>query len=147
MISPTLATFPLTPSAKDAAGVPFGVIVQPLAPLTDESGDELAEEDLEHVDAVARCESCLGYINPFCAFLRSHWRCALCGTLNHLTPRYAAADDRSSLPELAAAAVELTLGSDASPQPLVCIAMVDVSGGDDAFLETARAGLHAAVDG
>ena len=145
MISPTLATFPLTPSAKDAAGVPFGVVVQPLAPLTDEAGEEPGEEDLEHVDEVARCESCLGYINPYCAFLRSHWRCALCGTLNQLTKRYADSGDRTSLPELAEAAVELTLGNDASPQPPVCIAMVDVSGGDDAFLETAKAGLHAAV--
>ena len=145
MITPTLSVFPLTPSAKDATGVPFGVVVQPLAPLYDEAADEVAEEDLEHVDEVARCESCFAYINPFCAFLRSNWRCSLCGTLNPLTKRYAESGDRSSLPELAEAAVELTLGNDASPQPPVCIAMVDVSGGDDAFLETARAGLHAAV--
>ena len=91
MLTPTLSAFPDSPSSKEAAGVPFGVIAQPLAPLTDDAGDAIAQNPfLEYADAVARCESCYGYINPYCAFVRQHhWRCSLCGTLNPVTPRYA----------------------------------------------------------
>ena len=106
MLEPTLAAFPRDPATKDAAGVPFGCVAQPLAPFTDYV---LAEDELEHADAVARCDSCFGYISSHCQFLRHHWRCSLCGALNPTPARYATAR-RDKLPELADAAVELRLG-------------------------------------
>ena len=106
MLEPTLAAFPRDPATKDAAGVPFGCVAQPLAPFTDYV---LAEDELEHADAVARCDSCFGYISSHCQFLRHHWRCSLCGALNPTPARYATAR-RDKLPELAHAAVELRLG-------------------------------------
>ena len=143
MLEPTFAAFPKDPAAKDAAGVPFGCVAQPLAPFTDAPGDGLAEDELEHADAVARCESCFGYISSHCQFLRHHWHCSLCGVLNATPTRYATAR-RNELPELADAAVELCLGEATAAQPPLCLVLVDASGGED-FLEVARAALHAAV--
>ena len=140
MLEPTLAAFPRDPATKDAAGVPFGCVAQPLAPFTDYV---LAEDELEHADAVARCDSCFGYISSHCQFLRHHWRCSLCGALNPTPARYATAR-RDKLPELADAAVELRLGEATAAQPPVCLVLVDASGDED-FLEVARAALHAAV--
>eukprot|EP00964_Phaeocystis_antarctica_P058581 scaffold34763_cov82-Phaeocystis_antarctica.AAC.12 len=140
MLEPTFAAFPQDPATKDAAGVPFGCVAQPLAPFTD---DVLAEDELEHADAVARCETCLGYISSHCQFLRHHWRCSLCGTLSSTPARYTTAR-RNKLPELADAAVELRLGEATAAQPPLCLVLVDDSGDDD-FLEVARAALHAAV--
>ena len=80
MLQPTFKAFPQDPASKDAAGVPFGCVAQPLAPFANE-GEVLAEDEVELADVVARCEGCYGYISSYCTFMRSHWRCSLCGVL------------------------------------------------------------------
>ena len=88
MLQPTFKAFPQDPASKDAAGVPFGCVAQPLAPFANE-GEVLAEDEVELADVVARCEGCYGYISSYCTFMRSHWRCSLCGVLNSMPARYA----------------------------------------------------------
>eukprot|EP00656_Telonema_subtile_P036774 TRINITY_DN4083_c0_g1_i1.p1 TRINITY_DN4083_c0_g1~~TRINITY_DN4083_c0_g1_i1.p1 ORF type:complete len:402 (-),score=131.47 TRINITY_DN4083_c0_g1_i1:612-1817(-) len=135
--------FPQDASIKDAAGLPVGATLQPLAPL--DKDQQSVQLDIEEV---ARCEQCFGYINPFVLFDRRRWRCTFCNTYNPTPPRYATPMLRRELPELSAPTVELELQGEGSAlaqeQPLNLL-LVDLSG-DGQYLEMVKAGLQAAID-
>ena len=100
MLQPTFKAFPQDPASKDAAGVPFGCVAQPLAPFANE-GEVLAEDEVELADVVARCEGCYGYISSYCTFMRSHWRCSHRshpGTGPHRTARTQPSTPRCTAP-------------------------------------------------
>ena len=161
MLSVTLSQFPASPAAKDDGGVPFGCIVQPLAPIE-------TDPDLPAAEDAIRCSGCYAYISPYCVFLRDSWRCALCGALTKTVERYATSQDRRFMPELVHPIVEYEYAEPevggcsgqggesedydegqsslmvALPELPVCIALVDVSA-DSNFIDVAQAGLLAAV--
>ena len=120
MLEPTCHAVPPSPAAKEDAGVPFGVVIQPLAPLAPPRAtprDALASANAlgACAEEVARCKRCYGYISAACAFYHREWRCALCGAHNALPRRYASKQLRARLPELAGdSIVEMAFGGDES---------------------------------
>ena len=87
MLRPTLRALPSSATMKDDCGLPFGVIVEPLAPLAPPSvaalDDDGEAQDLPLAEELARCESCGAYINRYCTFSRHHWRCAYAASNDH----------------------------------------------------------------
>mgnify|MGYP002631225246 CR=1 FL=1 len=142
MLRTTLSHFPEGPVAKEDAGVPFGCVAQPLAPI--EKHDAHALPAAEHAE---RCDSCYAYISPFCTFMRNSWKCAMCGAHSKSTERFRPSQGRRDHPELVRSCVEYeyaaSVGESAKGLPS-CIALVDVSA-DASFIEVAQAGLLAAL--
>ena len=64
-----------SPEAAGDGAVPFGLILQPLAPIPPSS--------ILH-RAALRCTRCGAYPSPHCAVGRSSWRCGSCGGSNVL---------------------------------------------------------------
>ena len=96
-IRPTLPTIPTNSQLLDTTALPFGMIVQPLAPLRyDEAPIPVVSNfnsgesafDLPREGAVTegppRCEKCRGYINPWVRWQDGgrRWGCNLCGNAN-----------------------------------------------------------------
>jgi len=132
------SNFPSDPSAKEAAGMPFGCVVQPFA----ESSKASAGVPPVSAKMVARCDTCFGYINPFVIFDRKRWRCSFCGKYNPILARYSTPMLRRELPELKspifvmdmedglAGGPELEGGGEVQAQPIHLI-VVDISGTQD----------------
>ena len=96
------SSFPCTPAQKEQCGLPWGFVLQPLAPLAHPS----ATTD-QASTSVARCATCLAYINPYAQFVRRGWKCALCRASNSFaTRRYDSQEERMRLPELVLPDVE-----------------------------------------
>jgi hypothetical protein len=98
MILPSLRRTPETASVKECAALPWGMVLQPLAPTsgmdTDRSLTAIGAEE------VPRCAECFGYISAYCLFERKAWLCCLCGTKNDLPNRYASSAARAGLEEM-----------------------------------------------
>ena len=138
MLHSSVAQFPSDASTLKDVGIPFGCVVQPLAPV------EFAEVDCD-ADDVGRCVNCGAYINRFCDLLRREWRCSVCGRTSPLGPRYSGAGnrDRAEFHESVYDAV-FTVGEEDHDTPPVYIAVVDGTAGG-AFLDLVRAALHAGL--
>ncbi|OXM76086.1 protein transporter SEC24 [Cryptococcus neoformans Bt63] len=109
------ATLPCIPSngqLLDTTALPFGVLVQPFAPLRyDEApvpcvsswvsgqsafdppafkGETWGAEGEGDEQGLPRCDKCRGYINPWIRFVDGgrKWTCNLCGGLNEVPSQY-----------------------------------------------------------
>lgn len=152
------AACPASLLLKDACGIPFSAIVQPLAPPAD--GLPLcAAAGPAPLALLARCRHCYAYANARCDMTDAGFVCSLCGRETDvsrapaLRRRYL--DDpaaaRAQLPELACGAYEVdctseyleSLGVLPAAAPIsgapAFLFMLDASGGDE-FLELVRAG-------
>ena len=155
MIRPSMRRTPETASVKESAGLPWGCVLQPLAPAScspDNSSDRLVPLGAEQMP---RCEECFGYISAYCMFERKAWICCLCGHKNDLPFRYATASARAELEEMQRGIVDLLeecievedpfapeLKPDERP---AFVAVVDVSGSEE-LVEVARAGILALIE-
>jgi len=77
--------FPSTPSDNEHQSLPWGLVLQPLAPLPPSSllPPSVSSQSIE------RCAACYAYINPFVQLIRRGWKCSLCRATNSFTlPRY-----------------------------------------------------------
>lgn len=101
----TLPTIPSTSQLLDTTGLPFGLIVQPFAPLRyDEapvplitnwiSGESAFDEPPpasgDEEPGPPRCDKCRGYINPWVRFTHGghRWQCNLCGHETNVPSAY-----------------------------------------------------------
>jgi hypothetical protein len=116
--SPTPTPCPLNPPGllKDACGIPFSLIVQPLAPPPDPLPLHAAAGPAP-LALLARCRHCYAYVNAHCAITNSGFRCSLCGKATDfgsqaaLRQRYLnQAMARELLPELACPVYEVDCG-------------------------------------
>lgn len=155
----TTKKVPENAAVKDRSGLPFGVVVQPFAPLPECPLD--AAHELEAAEDVARCGECFGYVNGFCGFERDGWICILCGSFTYWSrangrdgkPRYRRNARRNELPEIAQPEVELEVARDVITldprRPVgtapVYVALVDLAAADD-VLELVRSAILAAVE-
>ncbi|KAL6760798.1 hypothetical protein V8C86DRAFT_2548426 [Haematococcus lacustris] len=152
MMQLTLGRFPATAAVKEATGLPFSAVVQPLAPIPKTPNEE--ELPFGHVP---RCASCYAYINRYCNLNATTWQCAVCTRINDIrnTCRKRYAGTLALLPELRSEVFECVMDATlpASPSPQgdaqgpcpVYLALVDISGDED-FLEVVRSGLLAALE-
>ncbi|WRT70883.1 uncharacterized protein IL334_007882 [Kwoniella shivajii] len=164
------ATLPVIPSNSqllDTTALPFGLIVQPFAPLRyDENpiptvSNWVSEEE----DGPPRCEKCRGYINPWCRFVDGgrKWMCNLCAGSNNVSPTYfchlaptGQRLDHSERPELQFGTVDYPVGRSywaLQPPPTGSLMDVAVDAGNsatDAISSTASdllGGLQASLGG
>ena len=90
-------------AVKDASGLPWGCVVQPLSAQTRFAPGPPAE-------ALARCAQCFGYIHWLVRFnTRQQWACTFCGHTNTTSPadpRYGVSGARQAATELRAASYE-----------------------------------------
>ena len=90
-------------AVKDASGLPWGCVLQPLSGQTRFAKAAAAE-------SVARCSQCFGYVHWLVRFnARQQWTCSFCEHTNAAAPtasRYATPAARQAAPELRAAAYE-----------------------------------------
>jgi len=132
----SLNAVPNSTNLLNKAGIPFGVIVHPLAqPLTKE--DKIPVVNFG-VSGIVRCRRCRSYINPFVAFIDGgrRWRCNLCGLTNDVPGDYYSPVDangrRADLdyrPELNKGCVEFIAPSEymvRPPQPPSYLFVIDV---------------------
>lgn len=146
MISASLSHAPETPGILGDSGVPFGCVVQPLAPLSGhQNGDNPAPPKAQRI---ARCGNCGAYINSWCDIYQQDWRCVLCSNVTPLCKRYKT-HQLSELIELQEPIVEIDFPDDDESTPElsnvpICIAVVDVTAGSD-YLHVIRLALRAAV--
>ena len=102
-ITLTHGEFPTNATVHDAMSMTYGLLVTPFI-ATDE-GSSLLQYNPKlqsHRSAVARCEACGAYINPFCDSTSLRWICSLCDTRNSFSRhmlRYRQVDLRL-LPEM-----------------------------------------------
>ena len=153
MIRPSLRRTPETASVKESAGLPWGCVLQPLAPTAESGGDE--RDDAIGAEEVPRCEECFGYINAYCMFERKAWICCLCGCKNELAVRYSSSSARAGLPEMQRGIVDLleecievddVFAKELSPEHRPAfVAVIDVSGSEE-LVEVVRAGILALVE-
>lgn len=107
----TLNCIPSTSEQLTNTGLPLGLVVQPLAQLTD------GEQPVPVLDfgdvGPPRCRRCRAYINPFMVFSNGGNRmtCNLCGHPNEVAPEYFAPTDPSGVRVDRASRPELTLGT------------------------------------
>lgn len=106
----TTENFPSSMTVKEDSGLPWGCVVQPYAPLDNESKNQL------HLSEIARCENCFAYINSYVTFSRKKWRCNICGERNDVTERYATSDNRMQLPELKENCLDFIVEDPNNPQ-------------------------------
>ncbi|KAA0146512.1 hypothetical protein FNF28_07663 [Cafeteria roenbergensis] len=89
----TVNLVPTSAGVRDAAGVPIGVAVTPLATVGE------AERRVQCVDpgedGPARCHSCRAYMNPFADWKDGGavWECNFCGADNEASVEYAGSLD------------------------------------------------------
>eukprot|EP00403_Amphidinium_massartii_P034680 CAMPEP_0178446404 /NCGR_PEP_ID=MMETSP0689_2-20121128/40783_1 /TAXON_ID=160604 /ORGANISM="Amphidinium massartii, Strain CS-259" /LENGTH=893 /DNA_ID=CAMNT_0020071221 /DNA_START=45 /DNA_END=2723 /DNA_ORIENTATION=- len=131
----TVSRFPNSISGKQKLNMPLGLVLQPLAPVT----EEVPSVNFGAVGTIVRCKSCRSYINPFVQWQANgrQWTCNLCG-LAQATPDtyYSSLDetgkrmDRHVRPELSKGAVEYIAPGEymvRPPQPPVFLFLIDVS--------------------
>jgi protein transport protein SEC24 len=75
----TTYALPTTDDLANAAHIPLGLVIQPLAPLKPEEGEVPVVDFGE--SGPPRCAQCRGYINPWCVFIDGGQKfiCNLCG--------------------------------------------------------------------
>jgi hypothetical protein len=159
---------------KDACGLPFAAVVQPLAPPP--AGLPLhAAAGPAPLALLARCRHCYAYLNTYCELTDSGFVCSLCGRANDfggrsgLRQRYLRQPmARQLLPELAYTVYEVDCGGDgeggggAAPSAPAAsaaaaggsrgggapayLAVVDVAG-DEEFLELVGWGVRGVREG
>lgn len=130
----TLQTVPATADLIRDTGLPFGLVLQPLAKL---HPDDAA---LPVVPLAARCSRCKAYINPWCKFTQGGQKfvCNLCEYENTVAPEDACPCDISGRRMDAEQRPEFMLGSveydapeeywqDVEPKPLHWLIAIDVS--------------------
>lgn len=133
----SLYNIPASSDLHMQSGVPFGLLVQPMA----EPG--LGESAVPLVDFGAagplRCGRCRAYINPFDTFIRggTHYTCALCSAVNEVPQPYfcpleptGRRADASQRPELSRGSVEFVATPEyiqRPPMPPVWVFVIDVS--------------------
>jgi hypothetical protein len=113
---PTFAPTALrTGLLKDACGLPFGCLIEPLATPAD--GLPLcAAAGPSPLPLLARCRHCYAYINRFCELASGGFTCSLCGKATGLGGGPVAARylkqlmARDLLPELACSVYEVDVG-------------------------------------
>jgi hypothetical protein len=71
--------FPMDMETYEKLGMPLGCTVVPF--IFDENST-LNKNNENHISNIARCFSCLAYINKFCSCTPSRWICSLCGSRN-----------------------------------------------------------------
>ena len=155
MLRPSLRRTPETASVKESAGLPWGCVLQPLAPAVDTACADTDKYDAIGAEEVPRCTECFGYISAYCMFERKAWICCLCGCKNELPLRYASASARAGLAEMQRGIVDLleecievddVHATELRPEERPAfVAVVDVSGSED-FVEVARTGILALLE-
>uniref|UniRef100_A0A7S0EQM2 Protein transport protein SEC23 n=1 Tax=Hanusia phi TaxID=3032 RepID=A0A7S0EQM2_9CRYP len=156
MIRPSLKRTPENASVKDAAGLPWGCALIPLAPASGSVPRPSAVDEIL-AEEIPRCQQCFGYINAYCMFEKKAWICSLCGSKNDLSSRYATSAVRAGLQELQRGIVDVVeecvevdvsdiFSKELKPQerPAV-VAVVDVSGSED-FVEVVKSGILALLE-
>jgi protein transport protein SEC24 len=81
-IRATTYCLPAVDDIAQAAELPLGLVIQPLAELAQGEGDIVPVVDFsQDPTGPPRCSSCRGYINPWCTFIDggNRFRCNLCG--------------------------------------------------------------------
>lgn len=134
----TVAKLPNSVSAKQKAGLPLGVVIQPLAP-TPLGLEPVPSISFGAVGTIIRCKECRTYINPFVQWESNgrRWMCNLCGS-SQATPDayYSSLDesgrraDRFDRHELSKGAVEYIAPGEymvRPPQAPVFMFVIDVS--------------------
>ncbi|CEP19247.1 hypothetical protein [Parasitella parasitica] len=130
----TLQTIPGASDLIRDTGLPFGLVLQPLAKL---HADDAA---LPVVPLAARCSRCKAYVNPWCKFTQGGQRfvCNLCDFENMVKPEDVCPSDASGRRMDADQRPEFMLGSvefdapeeyweDVEPKPLHWLIAIDVS--------------------
>mmetsp|Transcript_27301 Transcript_27301/g.44464 ORF Transcript_27301/g.44464 Transcript_27301/m.44464 type:complete len:727 (-) Transcript_27301:204-2384(-) len=150
----TFSRFPLNGEVKEATGLPWACILQPLDSSALPPGSSPSE--LPSVEEIGRCKKCFAYINRNAVFERRKWKCSLCGQGNTITERYANQSIRTKLAELndPVYEIELPITPEDENQPLqelanqgpIFVAVVDLTGSEE-FLELVKSGLLAALEG
>ena len=118
------------------AKVPASIFITPFA----EPG--VGEESLPETDGrqgLVRCQSCWGYMNPFCTFINQghDYICNLCGTENKVPSWYYGTTDmdgkrfdRLERPELSRGSYDIIAGKEfythPDPKPIFCF-VVDIT--------------------
>ncbi|KAJ6511777.1 CPII coat sec24 protein [Mycena vulgaris] len=132
----TLTAIPTTPSLLHAAKIPLGLVLTPHRTL---AVDEAPIPTAPYSSAIARCEACRAYINPYVQFIDggNRWRCSLCATPNDFLAGFDA-----SHPALTHPAVDFLAPPEyarAAPQARAHVFLLDVS------QEAMRSGMFAAA--
>jgi protein transport protein SEC24 len=134
----TLNAAPSSTAVLQKSGLPWGAVLQPLAP------PRLPGEGAVPVvsfggGGVVRCRRCRTYINPFAQWLDGgrRWKCNLCYLANEVPSEYFGAlddygrrRDLAERPELSCGTVEFVASADymvRPPQPPVYVFLLDVS--------------------
>lgn len=133
----SVAAIPSSPDLASSCGMPFAVIIQPLA--LPEAGEEEVPLASTSEEGPVRCARCKAYM---CAFHRwtdsgRAWICALCTARNDTPPHYQAPldgtgrrVDTAERPELWRGSVEYVAGDAYCVRPPMCVALlflIDVS--------------------
>lgn len=160
--------FPASNQTKDESGLPWGALITPLAPLSQE--DKRTERK---ASTVARCSQCFGYVNSYCKFQAKYtWRCSLCYATNTVPPEYEAhvrGDDHQSerrFPELSANCVEFVVAENDGLKEQLTVSegarddtdaavlefpsyvfLVDLSSNQTAYIDLVKSALQAALEG
>lgn len=136
----TLNDVPQTHELVRDTGLPFGLVIQPLAPTHAEDAP-LPVIPLRHENSEpTRCTRCKGYLNPWCKYIDAGRKfvCNLCDFENSVPEdQYCPSDasgrrmDTEQHPELMFGSVEFDVPKDYwngdAPQPLRYLFAVDVS--------------------
>ncbi|POW13736.1 hypothetical protein PSHT_07627 [Puccinia striiformis] len=150
-IRATTYCLPAMDDIAQAAELPLGLVIQPLAELGQGEGDMVPMVNFsEDPTGPPRCSSCRGYINPWCTFIDGghRFKCNLCGKPSDVPAAYFCHLDMSGRrvdhyqrPELCRGSVDFIVNqdywvqSDSSdskltgrvPQPMKYLFAIDVS--------------------
>lgn len=166
MLRPTASHFPSTTAIADSSGIPFGVLVSPLAPLPSSTqisdqppAPERAEPEIaaaaSQVAAVQtadipRCYRCSAYISKYCQITPRSWTCCLCGSRNTTPSRYApylrvGSTAINHIPELSRSVYDVQVPDDHPLTPVAYIFVIDINGDAD-YLDATRIAVRNALD-
>eukprot|EP00927_Polykrikos_kofoidii_P077431 TRINITY_DN74368_c0_g1_i1.p1 TRINITY_DN74368_c0_g1~~TRINITY_DN74368_c0_g1_i1.p1 ORF type:complete len:988 (+),score=151.21 TRINITY_DN74368_c0_g1_i1:40-3003(+) len=134
----TVSKFPNSVSTKQKAGLPLGVVLQPLAP-TPSDMEPVPSVTFGGVGSIVRCKDCKAYMNPFVNWDSSghRWTCNVCGTSQSPPAAYhnpvdanGKRSDRFERHELSKGVVEYIASDEymsRPPQAPVFMFLIDVS--------------------
>lgn len=161
MLRPSGTRLPLDPFTHTQSALPLGVLIAPLSPSPQPRPTTLSESQYsQHLAACAsaahdlpRCVTCASYISARCNMNARYWRCALCSARNDLPNRYAptvsAGEEAVDIvPEISRDIYDVPVvegAVDVGMSPTAYIFVID-EGGDQAYLDTARMAVKAALD-
>eukprot|EP00177_Eucheuma_denticulatum_P002838 GFKZ01005088.1.p1 GENE.GFKZ01005088.1~~GFKZ01005088.1.p1 ORF type:complete len:707 (-),score=71.92 GFKZ01005088.1:195-2315(-) len=160
MLRPTTTRVPFDARTRSKSGLPFGLIVTPLAPSPPPSSSPLLDsEQAPHLSAAAstskdvpRCAYCGAYISASCKMNTRYWRCSVCLQRNNLPARYsptisAGPDAVNLIPELSNDLYNTPVMDQSSNDapPTAYVFLLDESG-DQTYLDAARTAIKSALD-